>query len=114
MWQNGKLFLISNCNKIICLYFFFQAFPWLLRQFIVLTIIYYVDCKEDMKLLTRLPKNPMIKYTSYSSVMILHFNIPFDVEKAVFIFKAKDSPTSMLGKILCFYTFDLVLKFDFN
>lgn len=50
-----------------------------------------------MKLVTKLPKNPLIKYSSYSDVMILHYDIPPDTAKAVFLFKVEDSPTSILG-----------------
>lgn len=70
-----------------------------LAKFLVFIYIFInVYCDDDLKLVTRLPKNPLMRYNSYADVMILHFKVPEDTINAVFLFKVKDTPTSFLRK----------------
>lgn len=58
-----------------------------------------INCNEgDLKVITKIPKSPLLKYYSYSRVMILHFYIPLDTSEASFKFKAKDENMSLLRK----------------
>lgn len=83
--QQANVFILQVIQRSVC--------------FLFLTYILIIKCSEHgLKLITQIQKSPLMKYQSYSNVMILHFYIPLDSIEASFKFKAKDDSTSIFGK----------------
>lgn len=81
-----------------CVYF--VTFQVIVHVVSFLLMVHVICCTNDgLTVITKLPRSPLLKYHSYFSVMILHFDVPQDVTKAVFKFKARDESTSIFGML---------------
>lgn len=67
-------------------------------RFVSLLFLFQSGCafeNSEYKVINKIPRSPLMRYYSYSSVMILHFYIPDDTIEASFQFKAIDEQTSI-------------------
>lgn len=96
LFYESIVFVLQVLRRSVCFLF-------------LLSCILIKSSEDGLKIITQLPRSPLMKYHSYSNVMILHFYIPLDSIEASFKFKAKDDSTSIFGKrfftILCEYKF---------
>lgn len=58
----------------------------------------FVQCKNDLTLISKTHSSRLEKYVGYSDALILNFNVPIDSHFAAFKFKAEEVALSLFRK----------------